>query len=357
MVVKSDCFFFRGDVPCTPNKKRGMICESCSEYRQTTTRILIIKLGAAGDVIRTTPLLRKLEEEHPSAAIWWVCYTPELVPATVYRRLPYSTESVETIKQTEFDIAINLDKDLAACALMKAVLAKEKIGFTLSEGLPSPINSLAQDKFLTGLFDSVSQSNRSSYVREIFQICGWQFSGEEYILNRESNRVWTVPNDKPLIGLNTGCGARWKSRIWKNDHWLELIRLLRDAGCNTLLLGGDQENDNNEYLSQESDALYLGSHPFDDFIALMDHCFAIVSGVTLGMHLAIGLKKPLILINNIFNPHEFEMYGRGEIVQPDKNCTCYFAPKCNNLTYNCMDHLPASKVAQAVQRVVSMSRE
>ncbi|MEZ4890529.1 MAG: hypothetical protein R2779_08245 [Crocinitomicaceae bacterium] len=31
----------------------------------------------------------------------------------------------------------------------------------------------------------------------------------------------------------------------------------------------------------------------------------------LAMHITIALQKKIVLMNNIFNPHEFELYGRG----------------------------------------------
>ena len=59
--VKRDCRFFRGDVPCKPHKQHGVHCSECKYYEKIDKNILIIKLGAIGDVIRTTPLLRRLK--------------------------------------------------------------------------------------------------------------------------------------------------------------------------------------------------------------------------------------------------------------------------------------------------------
>ena len=67
---------FRGDLPCRPNKTDGYECASCPVYAPVTQRVLIIKLGAIGDVIRTTPLLRRLRQERPGCAITWLTHTP-----------------------------------------------------------------------------------------------------------------------------------------------------------------------------------------------------------------------------------------------------------------------------------------
>ena len=58
-------------------------------------------------------------------------------------------------------------------------------------------------------------------------------------------------------------------------------------------------------------------------------------------------------MNNIFNPNEFELYGRGEIVSPDKECTCYFSPSCKNEKYFCMDHLPVEKIFKLIEKHIN----
>ena len=84
-VYHSDCIHFRGDLPCAPHKRAGYHCATCPEYHVQEGRILIIKLGATGDVIRTTPLIHKLRETYPDHAIHWLTYSPEVVPAMVHK--------------------------------------------------------------------------------------------------------------------------------------------------------------------------------------------------------------------------------------------------------------------------------
>ena len=35
-----------------------------------------------------------------------------------------------------------------------------------------------------------------------------------------------------------------------------------------------------------------------------------------------------IIFHNIFNVHEFELYGRGLIIEPTSGCDCYFGNSC-----------------------------
>jgi len=352
-IYNSDCRYFRGDIPCKPHKNEGWHCSNCPYYSKTDSRILIIKLGAIGDVIRTTPLLFRLQEEYPNSEIWWLTYSPDIVPSNVNRILKFNSENLLTIQATDFDLLINLDKDPHACALTYLATSKKKIGFTLKNGKPVPINEKASEKYITGLFDDANQANDKNYLQEIFEICGYEFQGEEYILEFEDSFKWVIPNEgKKIIGLNTGCGARWVSRLWDNKYWLELISLLQTESYYPLLLGGEQEHENNSLLAEKSGAKYMGYFSLQKFISLMNQCDGIVSAVTMGMHIAIGLKKPLILMNNIFNSKEFELYGRGEIIQPELQCKCFFSPKCKNPDYFCMDSLKPVSIFEAINRNV-----
>ena len=347
-----DCRHFRGDVPCKPHKEFGVHCIDCSNYEKTDGTILIIKLGAIGDVIRTTPLLHKIKQEYPNHIITWLTYSPDIVPSSfVDNVFPFNLESIIVLQNSKFSLLINLDKDLQACSLASSISAEKKAGFIIENNKPVPANSLAKDKYLTGLFDDVNKANKKNYLEEIFEICGWNFKGEEYILDFNDEYVWDIQSEgKSIVGLNTGCGDRWRSRLWKDEYWLDLISRLQAGGYFPLLLGGAQEHEKNKSLSEKSGAYYPGNFSLKQFISLMNRCDSVVTAVTMGLHIAIGLKKNVVLMNNIFNPNEFELYNRGEIISPDKECKCFFSPNCKNDDYFCLEYLKPDKIFEAVKR-------
>jgi len=359
-MYRSDCRKFRGDVPCELNKLHGITCDNCDYYKPTLERILIIKLGAIGDVIRTTPILRVLKKKYPEAEIWWLTHHPEVVPVNdgyVDNVLTFKLEDILQIQATEFNAVYNLDKDREACALTKLINAIDKYGFFLGGGKPEYYPE-AEHKFLTGIDDNLSKANKKSYQKEIFEICGFEFQGEEYIIDRNSGKArWNLRHSegKFIIGLNTGCGWRWKTRLWKVEYWIELAEKLRSAGHEVVILGGEQEHETNKAIVKRSGALYFGYFPFKDFVNLVDACHLIVTPVTGAMHLAIGLGKKVVAFNNIFNPFETESYGRLTIVQPPKPCKCYFQSKCTNDGYFCMDTLKPNKVFSIIKEILNES--
>jgi len=353
MIIKTDCRFYKGDIPCKPHKEFGVHCAECSYYQKISQNILIIKLGAIGDVIRTTPLLRKIKSIYPESFIYWLTYAPEILSDEwVDNIVNVSIENLEIIKAINFDWLINLDKDKIAIALTKILIADKKSGFTMDKwGNASPISNKAEEhKWLTGLFNDISKQNTKHYVQEIFEICGFNFDNEEYILEIKDGKYnWDIDKTKKVIGLNTGCGGRWISRLWPNEYWIQLASNLKKNSYEVIFLGGEQEHDKNLILSEKSGAKYFGHFELKKFISLVYQCDLVVTAVTMAMHIAIGLKKKLILFNNIFNKNEFYLYNRGIILEPEVKCDCYYAPVC---PHDSMKNIKPEKVLDTVIKLI-----
>ena len=178
-----------------------------------------------------------------------------------------------------------------------------------------------------------NQQNRRSYIEEIFEITGLKYNREEYWLRQSTDSALLdaerlLPGDGVRVGLNTGAGGRWPTRLWPAASWRELIRLLLQAGVQPVILGGPEEESLNSNLARATGARRPGAQPMDVFYALVQRCSCLVTSVTQAMHLAIGARAPLVLFNNIFNRHEFELYDRGVVIEPPVPCDCFYSPVC-----------------------------
>lgn len=352
--LKFDCRYFKGHIPCTPNKLRNKVCRGCDEYSPITKKILIIKLGAIGDVIRTTPLVVRFKKMYPGCHISWVTLSPDVLPTDqVDAIFKFDYPSIYSIQNQKFDIAINLDKEIEACSLLKDVEAKQKFGFIWENNHIALATPNAEHKLITGLFDNISKENTKNYMEEIFEICHLDFQDEPYILNfnkdlaKKWERIREKANGRKVIGLNTGCGKRWQTRLWPDEYWITLITELQNKNLFPVLLGGADENEKNMLLNQKTKAFYPGHYSLQEFISLTSNCDIIVTQVSMMMHIAIGLKKPLVLMNNIFNSHEFYLYNNGVIVGPDSGCDCYYGNTCKR-DRHCMLDLSPNKVLEQI---------
>ena len=387
--VKYDCSHFEGHIPCKPNKKFDVQCDNCSHYDQDKSlilhletqdlllqeiykisnfskqerintrpivandrkKILFIKLGAIGDVIRTTPLLEKYRKEHGDCHFSWITHTPQVVPKNqvdlIYK---WNESSVAFLADQEFDIAVNLDKDKEACMLLTHVKAKKKYGFLWKDGHINIATENAEHKLITGFFDHISKKNTKNYLEEIFEICHFEFNLEEYQINLDTSlsdlwqtRFKELAGEKIIIGLNTGCGLRWKTRLWPSEYWVALIKELESMGYFCLLMGGPDEDEMNRYYQSQTTAAYLGTFSLEEFIAITNNTDIIVTPVSMMMHIALALKKQLMLFHNIFNVNEFELYGRGVIIEPNSGCDCYFGNSCSR-EKSCMNDISVQDV-------------
>ena len=263
MKVHTDCRHYRGDIPCRPHKKSGVHCSGCTHYYPVKKRILIIKLGAIGDVIRTTPLLTKLKEAEPDGEIIWLTHFPDILPLDeIDSIIKPDIEHYAWLRGNRFDWLINLDKEKLAIALAEDIEAEKKSGFGMDElGRCKPLGREAEiHKWQTGLWDDLNKSNTKNYMEEIFEICGYRFQGEEYLLDDEKKGTlqWNLGNPGTIVGLNTGCGGRWTSRLWPEKHWISLAAGLKERGYSPVLLGGSQEDEKNRRIAETSGALYPG---------------------------------------------------------------------------------------------------
>jgi len=82
--------------------------------------ILIISVGALGDVLRTTFIAQALKEKHKNSKIFWITDKKAkplfLNNPHVDFVIPY--ENKEKLKQTQFDLIINLEENEESCTFV-----------------------------------------------------------------------------------------------------------------------------------------------------------------------------------------------------------------------------------------------
>jgi heptosyltransferase-2 len=113
--VLTDCLHFPLDRPCQFHKRSGELCR-CENYEAlpsvklpaSVTKILIIKLDAMGDVLRTTFMLPGLKEKYGNISVTWVV-APVSVEALegnplIGRIWPFGKDVFCLIASEKFDI-------------------------------------------------------------------------------------------------------------------------------------------------------------------------------------------------------------------------------------------------------------
>ncbi len=363
MDFRLDCRYFRGEKPC----QFQCDCPGCVHYAPMGKRILIIKLAAMGDVLRTTTLLHGLKRKYPQSHVTWIT-DGNALPAlwnnpALDRVFAFSLESVLRLEVERFDLLICLDKEARATALAMRVAAEEKKGFGLDAGGNIfPLNPESEYAFRLGLSDELKfRKNRKTYPELIFEMCGLEYQGDEYILElsagdrdfaREKLKRLGVREGDFVIGLNTGAGSAFANKDWPPENFVELIRRLgRENRIRVLLLGGPEEVERNRKIMAAAGRT-AGDTGCDNtigqFAAIVDGCDLVVTGDTVCLHIAIARKKPVVAFFGPTCAQEVELYGRGKKLVAGIDCVPCYRKSCDRLP-NCLETITVETVLSAIR--------
>ncbi len=374
MILKTDCKFFPGDRPCKPNKTMGIMCDDCNYYQPVKFKILIIKLDAVGDVLRTTSILSSLKEKYPQSHITWLTKSnaKELFDNNEYIDELFLWESNTTLpylQSASFDLLFHPDASPVSSSLASIVNAKEKKGYILNTlGKVEPVNNDAVEWLEMGAFDQYKKRNSKTYQQIIHEIAGLPYNKSEIVLRLSEEEIkfaedFSAKNNlnrfKILIGLNTGASKRWQLKQWRLQGYEELIeKLTADTEIGILLYGGKEEAERNEHLANKYNSIInTGSeNTLRQFFALMNLCNIVVTGDTLALHAATALKKRVVCLFGPTSSAEIEDYGRITKIYPEMECLVCYKPECD-FNPNCMDLITTQTVYKAVKNEIISIRK
>lgn len=364
--LRLDCRNYRGDRPCAAGVQ-GVCPADCGKYQAMGHRIVIIKLGALGDVVRTAALLPGLKEAWPQSHITWVS-RPNGVRVLVNhpdldRLLPFHAESICRLDHEHFDLCLSLDKEAGPAALAMRIDAPDKRGIGLSShGTVYPLNEECVDYFELGLSDQKKfRENTKSYQELIYDAVGLPYCGQRYRLypsRTQQERAawcwerWGVIDGEVVIGLNTGAGHAFANKNWPPEKYIALAqRLVAQNAWRVALLGGPEERAINARIADECPGVIDAGcgHSELEFAALVRRCDVMVTGDTMAMHAAIAADVPTIVLFGPTCPQEVDLYGNGEKIITGLACAPCYRQSCD-IRPSCMEDISLERVLRAVQR-------
>lgn len=369
--LKQDCRHVRWDRPCAPHKRRGKVCATCDEHAPIRHRVLMVKLAATGDVLRTTAFLPAIHAAWPQAKVTWLTRKSAV---GLFDGNPLVDEVLATddavtaarLATETFDVVLCPDADPDAAVLAAMARGKERRGYVRSaDGRIVPLGPGAERWLLMGLGDDRKKANTATYQHLVAEVLGLDPAAvREPILEPSAKDAAAAKafaerlgGQGPLIGLNTGAGGRWAYKQWTRAHQQTFLRLCTDAGLRVLLLGGPEEVETHQELLAACAGRPVfdgGNHnSFGRFAALIDQCRAVVTSDSLAVHCAAARKVPAIVLFGPTSAAEIELYGRGsKIVPPGLDCLCCYLPRCDRVPH-CQALIEPQVVLAAVQHWVA----
>jgi len=325
-------------------------------------RILIIKLGAIGDVLRTTSILPGLKEKY-NPMIDWVTESggKEILLHNALINRVFTWE--EKNELGAYDLVIGLEDDLKACELASSLNSDKIIGAYAQKGkivyTPSAwFDMSAVSKYGLEKANALKQQNRKTFQQHMGEFLGinvgkyiFNLTMDEMEYGQKIVRDLGILKWEKVVGINTGAGKRWQLKALGIEKTIDLIKRLRkELGVVSLILGGEDERERNAIIAKETDMPNGGIHSLRHFAAVIAQCRAIVTSDSLAMHFAIALNKKIAAFFGPTSPAEIELYGLGVKVYPKVDCLVCYKKKCEK-KQNCMDELSVEELFQAVKHL------
>jgi len=249
-------------------------------------KVLILKLNATGDVVRTSSLLRRFNGE-----ITWITdrRNQVLLEGTDHLRC-FNWDEKELADDRSYDLVINLEDDEASARFASGLGASRIFGACWCESGKVSYTRDSQRWFDMSLIseygrikaDQLKLQNRYTYQHLIFEGLGFKFRGEKYVLPRAVNS-----NLSGDVAIAPEAGPVWPMKKW--GYYDQLRRELEERGLTVNML-------------PRRDTLleHLGD--------VQNHR-CLVSGDSLPMHFALGSGIPCVTLFNCTSPWEIHDYG------------------------------------------------
>jgi hypothetical protein len=258
-----------------------------SECCDFTMNVLISKLGATGDVVRTTTLLSCFHHH-----VTWITEAKNAVLLNGYpgdlRCLTW--EERNAAGDRPYDLVINLEDTLEVGLFLSTVDSAQTFGaYVNREGklCYTEDSSCWFDLSLISVYgreaaDRRKFRNRRSYQDLVFSGLGFRFEDQKYYLPKSI--ATPLSGD---VAISAEAGPVWPMKNW--DFYDELKRRLESEGVTVNIL-------------QKRPSLL--QHLYD---VQMHRC--LVGGDSLPMHFALGAGRRCVTIFNCTSP--WEIYGYG----------------------------------------------
>jgi hypothetical protein len=259
--------------------------------------ILIVKLNATGDVVRTTSLLHRLHGN-----ITWVTATNNVA---LFQRLAenvrcvcWGTDEVTSLHGATFDLVLNLEDEAETARFVQQVKCEQLFGAYLDGTGLMRYTDTAKAWFDLSIIsshgrqraDELKFQNRRSYQELIFEGLGFKFAGERYVLPPAP-----LTDLRGDVAIAPVAGPVWPMKNWA--YYDQLKSRLQAMGY------------------------VVNSLPRRD--TLLQHIGDIrghrclVGGDSLPMHLALGVDVPCVTLFNCTSPWEIYDYGmQTQLVSP-----------------------------------------
>jgi heptosyltransferase-1 len=323
--------------------------------------ILIVRLGALGDVIHAVPAAAALRKTFPDARIDWLVDAKhrdivDLVTA-IDRTVPLEsptlagwTAALRALRAIPYDIAIDLQGLMKSAVLARASGAARVVGFSIWH---------LREKTARPFYSDAHDAEGGHVIRKNLRLLH-AVGVEEDEIRFPLADVTTpaldelrraIPPDRPFALINPG--AAWPNKRWPPERFGELATFLRDeCGLTPVVLWGPGEETLAVAVIAASSGAAVVAPPtrVADVVALARAAALFVSGDTGPLHIATAVGTPTVSLFGPTDPDRNGPYAPGDVaVSRYDSCDCHYERRCHEPSW-CLGQVEVAEVCAAVQR-------
>ncbi len=306
------------------------------------SRILIVRLGALGDIVHAIPAAAAIRRAHPHAKIDWLVDARHLeileLVAVVDRKIAVNTSSaasvvsvVRELRRARYDVAFDLQGLLKSAVLARLSGASRVVGFPAA---------LLRERGARVFYTETGGENEPHVIHKnlsMLSAIGIRVPEVEFPLDDRNPAI--VAEARSRLGLPAegrfaiiNPGAAWPNKRWPPVYFAEVARALSTRhGLRSLVLWGPGE----ERLAADVVEASAGSAAVSpkttlaDLVSLTRAAVLVISGDTGPMHIAAAAGTPLV---GIFGPTDPQRNGPWSdadfTVSRYRSCACHYQRQC-----------------------------
>jgi heptosyltransferase I len=334
---------------------------------RSVTSILIVRLGALGDIVHGVPAAAALRAAYPDARLDWLVdvrhrHLLDLVPILTNRiaidtralRGPIGVpQAVRSLRAAGYDFAIDLQGLLKSAVLARASGADRVIGLArshLREGAASAFyNSTVDPGPARHVVDRglalAAAAGASAAVRP------FPFATPASEAPARVRSALHLAEGAGFAAINPG--AAWPNKRWPADRFGALAAALRKrAGLRSIVLWGPGEEELAQAVCAGSDgaAAPAPRTSLDDLIAILASARLVVSGDTGPLHLAAAVGAPIVGLYGPTDPARNGPWAADDVVvSRSPVCQCFHQRRCHAQRW-CLLDVGVDEVIEAAMR-------
>jgi len=338
----------------------------------TPSRVLIVRLGALGDVVHAIPVAAALRRAFPRARIDWLVSAKhreilDLVPV-IDRRLVINDRggasggaslaaAVRELRHARYDVAIDLQGLIKSALLARASGAPRVLGFSsryARERAARIFYTEAHNPGRGGLYDPRETRHVVEINLGLLTLVGITAARPEFPIDEppsEAARAMRERTGGRYALLNPG--AAWPNKRWPPERLAAVAIDLRERhGLTSVVLWGPDEAPLAAAVAAAAggDAIVSPPTTIADLVALARGAALMVSGDTGPTHVAAAIGTPIVGIYGPTRPARNGPLSALDItVSRDAVCQCHHLRRCR-LDRMCLLDIDVADVVAAVDR-------